>query len=46
MDDLCGSAECPGEYQYIDRLMELNALTPENKERFLDFISTNTRYFK
>lgn len=46
IDYLIAYTERPGEYQYINGLMELNELTPENKERFLDFISTNIRYFK
>lgn len=45
-DYLIGYADLPNEYQYINSLIELNELTPANKERFLDFISTNIRYFK
>lgn len=46
IDYLSGYTERPSEYQYINSLIELNELTPESKERFLDFISTNIRYFK
>lgn len=46
IDYLSGSTDRPSEYQYINSLMELHELTPENKERFLDFISSNIRYFK
>lgn len=46
IDYLSGQTERPIEYHYINSLMELNELTPENKERFLDFISANIRYFK
>lgn len=34
------------EYQYIKSLMEVNGLSQENKDRFIDFISTNIKYFK
>ena len=34
------------EYQYIKSLMEVSGLSQENKDRFIDFISTNIKYFK
>lgn len=46
IDYLSGHTERPSEYQYINSLMELNELTAENKERFIDFVSTNIRYFR
>lgn len=46
IDYLIAYTERPSEYHYINSLIEVNELTPENKERFLDFISSNIRYFK
>lgn len=46
IDQLKGNSESTSEYQFITTLMEVNGLTPENKEKFIDFISTNIRYFK
>ena len=34
------------EYQYIKSLIEINDLTKENRERFIDFLNTNIKYFK
>ena len=34
------------EYQYIKSLMEVNGLSQENKDRYIDFISTNIKFFK
>lgn len=34
------------EYQYIKSLMEINGLSQENKDRYIDFISTNIKFFK
>ena len=34
------------EYQFLKCLMDINELTKENKERFIDFINTNIKYFK
>ena len=34
------------EYQFLKSLMDINELTKENKERFIDFINTNIKYFK
>ena len=46
IDYLIGYSDRPSEYQYINSLIELNELTPENKEKFIDFVSSNIRYFR
>ena len=46
IDFLKGSAEHGAEYQFINSLIEISALSEEGKERFIDFISTNVKYFK
>ena len=46
IDYLIGNVEHNAEYKYINSLMELNNLTDENKEKFIDFINTNIKYFK
>ena len=34
------------EYKFISSLIEVNGLNDSNKEKFIDFISTNIKYFK
>lgn len=46
IDYLKGDYKHNTEYQYIKSLMEVNGLSQEDKERFIDFISTNIKYFK
>lgn len=46
IDYLSGYTDYPSEYQYINSLIELHDLPPENKKRFLEFISSNIQYFK
>ena len=46
IDFLKGSPEHGTEYQFINSLMEINGLSEEGKEKFIDFISTNVKYFK
>ena len=46
IDFLIGSIERNAEYRYINSLIELNNLTDENREKFIDFINTNIKYFK
>ncbi len=46
IDVLKGNYRYNTEYQYIKSLMEVNGLSQENKDRFIDFISTNIKYFK
>jgi len=46
IDFLKGSAEHGTEYQFINLLMDINSLNEKSKELFIDFISTNIKYFK
>lgn len=46
IDFLKGDIEQSKEYNYIVSLIEINNLSDKNKERFIDFISTNIKYFK
>lgn len=46
IDFLMGNAENEREYQFVKSLAELNGLDPEKRERFIEFISTNIRFFK
>lgn len=46
IDYLKGNCESTSEYQFINSLMEVNGLNAESREKFIDFISTNIRYFK
>ena len=46
IDSLNGNAEYNTEFQYISSIMELNQLSEEQKARFIDFISSNIKYFK
>ena len=46
IDFLKGGAPSGAEYQFISSLMEVNGLSEENRARFIDFISTNIKYFK
>lgn len=46
IDFLRGNYQHSKEYQFISSLMEINNLSEENKERFVDFISNNIKYFK
>lgn len=46
IDFLKGNNEYNSEYQLISSLMEINDLTSEKKEKFIDFISTNIHFFK
>jgi len=34
------------EYKFISSLMDLNDLSPKNRERFIDFLQCNIKYFK
>ena len=45
IDSLKGNAEYNTEFQYISSIMELNQLSEEQKARFIDFISSNIKYF-
>lgn len=46
MDSLKGSGPSAPERTFIASLMEINGLSEENKEKFMDFISSNIKYFK
>lgn len=46
MDSLKGGTAHNPERTFITSLMEINGLSEENKEKFLDFISSNIKYFK
>lgn len=46
IDFLKGNTEYNAEYKFINSLMEINKLSDKNKEIFIDFISTNIKYFK
>lgn len=46
IDFLKGNIEHNTEYKFITSLMELNSLSENSKEKFIDFISTNIKYFK
>ena len=46
MDALVGSDAPDTEHKFLISLMEINSLTEEEKARFIDFISTNIKYFR
>lgn len=46
IDELKGSTAFQTERKFISSLIELNSLSEENKERFIEFISTNIKFFK
>ena len=46
IDSLMGDPEYDTERMFINSLMEINELSEQNKEKFLDFIHTNIKYFK
>lgn len=46
IDFLKGTVKYNTEYQFINSLMEINGLGEPEKARFIDFISTNIKYFK
>lgn len=46
IDQLKGETQHLAEHQFIQSLIELNGLTAEARKRFIDFISTNIKYFK
>ena len=46
IDQLKGDTRDLAEHQFIHSLIELNELTSENRKRFVDFISTNIKFFK
>ena len=46
MDSLKGNAAENTEYRFVTSLMELNQLTPEKREAFIEFLSVNIKYFR
>lgn len=46
IDFLKGDIQQSKEHKYIISLIEINSLSEKNKEKFIDFISTNIKYFK
>ena len=46
IDSLMGDPEYDTERMFINSLMEINELSEQKKEKFLDFIHTNLKYFK
>ena len=46
IDFLKGNIEYNAEYKFIKSLIEINKLSDDNKEKFIDFISANIKYFK
>lgn len=46
IDFLKGKHEATTEYKFINSLMEINQLNPESKERFIEFLNTNIKFFK
>ena len=46
IDFLKGNKEYTTEYNFINSIMEMNKLSDTNKDKFIDFISTNIKYFQ
>ncbi len=46
IDFLKGNIEYNTEYKLITSIIEINDLSEYNKQKFIDFISTNIKYFK
>lgn len=46
IDFLKGEVQQSKEHNYIISLIEVNSLSEKDKERFIDFISNNIKYFK
>ena len=46
IDFLKGNMEYDTEHKFIKNIMEINNLSEYNKQKFIDFISTNIKYFK
>lgn len=46
IDALKGNAGHDTEHKFISSLIEINELSSENRERFIDFICTNIKFFK
>lgn len=46
IDFLKGNIEYNTEYKFIKNIIEMNGLSENNKQKFIDFIGTNIKYFK
>ena len=46
IDFLKGDAQHSAEHKFISSLMELNGLSEENREKFIEFVSANIKFFK
>lgn len=46
IDFLKGNIEYNTEYKLITSIIEINDLSEDNKQKFIDFINTNIKYFK
>ena len=46
IDFLNGNVLHNTEHKFITSLIEINGLSEDSKKRFIDFISTNIKYFK
>ncbi|MEY8319903.1 helix-turn-helix transcriptional regulator [Lachnospiraceae bacterium 46-61] len=46
IDFLKGNIEYNTEYKLITSIIEINDLSEYNKQKFIDFINTNIKYFK
>ncbi len=46
IDFLKGNMKYDTEHKFIKNIMEINNLSEYNKQKFIDFISTNIKYFK
>ena len=46
IDFLKGNTKYNKEYKFINSIIEVNQLSDDKKEMFIDFISTNIKYFK
>jgi len=46
IDYLLGRTESNTEYRFISSLIDINNLNDESKEKFIDFVSNNIKYFK
>lgn len=46
MDSLKGGKAENTEYRFVSSLMELNKLTAEKRDAFIEFLSVNIKYFR
>ena len=46
IDFLIGNSERNAEYRFINSLIEVNSMSRDKKEKFLQFVTDNIKYFK